>query len=36
MAHIGNLLVLFGILLGIAGGFIAGWWARGRRKRSVI
>jgi hypothetical protein len=36
MAHASNLILAFGILLGIAAGFAAGRWARGRHRKTVI
>jgi hypothetical protein len=36
MSHIGDLLVILGILLALPAGFLAGWWARGMHRRPVI
>jgi hypothetical protein len=36
MAHIGDLLVLLGVLLAFPLGIAVGWWLRGRRRRTVI
>jgi hypothetical protein len=37
MAHIGNLLVLLGVMaFCLPAAFAAGWWARGRHHRPVI
>jgi len=36
MDHIGDLLVLLGLVLALPAGFMLGWWARGKRQRSVI
>jgi Na+/glutamate symporter len=36
MAHIGDLILAFGIVLGVLAGIAVGWWLRGRRRKAVI
>jgi len=36
MAHVADLLTLLGAILAFPAGIAVGWWARGRRRNTVI